>query len=423
MDYDHVKKQLGYGIQTESKDNAIKAIEQLTARITELEEKNARLKAAVEYAETIRVENIAYFEKQLEVERMRLTACDVAATGYFDGCNDEHKSAALTSVLSLRERAAKLEEDLDLSITQGATINLLKQTLVKLFNGVASAPVASGICCCGDDMTKHSSAFICGHSPVDMWDHFLVGWKDEIDRVLGNKEKTDAELAADTNPAGPGKHGELASPVAVGQPLGNGQDPQAGNTETVGDVVLTDTFRGDDSNLIDSIASLIELDREGALVPHGIGGHARALLESAAIWLKRKAPALCEDEGCPHHGTPHICVTSEKEVFQPAVVWYYPDDGGKVIPASLDFLNERQEATGKAVPISDYKLAVELTAKYIYSGWKDQEGYKEWVENGNSNKQEEARQFARVRLSTVAKLDCCEGRPQWGHAWNCPKLP
>ena len=38
MDYDHVKKQLGYGIQTESKDNAIKAIEQLTARVRELEE-------------------------------------------------------------------------------------------------------------------------------------------------------------------------------------------------------------------------------------------------------------------------------------------------------------------------------------------------------------------------------------------------
>ena len=38
MDYDHVKKQLGYGIQTESKHNAIKAIEQLTARVRELEQ-------------------------------------------------------------------------------------------------------------------------------------------------------------------------------------------------------------------------------------------------------------------------------------------------------------------------------------------------------------------------------------------------
>ena len=45
-------------------------IEQLTARVRELEEENARLKAAVEYAETIRVENIAYFEKQLAAEQL-----------------------------------------------------------------------------------------------------------------------------------------------------------------------------------------------------------------------------------------------------------------------------------------------------------------------------------------------------------------
>lgn len=37
MDYEHVKKQLGYGIQTESKDNAIKALEQLQAKVAELE--------------------------------------------------------------------------------------------------------------------------------------------------------------------------------------------------------------------------------------------------------------------------------------------------------------------------------------------------------------------------------------------------
>ena len=48
MDYDHVKKQLGYGIQTESKDNAIKAIEQLTARVRELEEENAKLHEQVD---------------------------------------------------------------------------------------------------------------------------------------------------------------------------------------------------------------------------------------------------------------------------------------------------------------------------------------------------------------------------------------
>ena len=48
MDYDHVKKQLGYGIQTESKDNAIKAIEQLQARVAELEAENAKLHEQVD---------------------------------------------------------------------------------------------------------------------------------------------------------------------------------------------------------------------------------------------------------------------------------------------------------------------------------------------------------------------------------------
>ena len=47
MDYDHVKKQLGYGIQTESKDNAIKAIEQLAARVRELEQQRDELAKAL----------------------------------------------------------------------------------------------------------------------------------------------------------------------------------------------------------------------------------------------------------------------------------------------------------------------------------------------------------------------------------------
>lgn len=42
-----------------------------------------------------------------------------------------------------------------------------------------------------------------------------------------------------------------------------------------------DTFRGDTALLRDSIASLLELDADGALRPHGIGGHARKLLTAA----------------------------------------------------------------------------------------------------------------------------------------------
>jgi len=48
---------------------------------------------------------------------------------------------------------------------------------------------------------------------------------------------------------------------------------------------LEDNFHGDTANLLRSIEALIALDRKGVLVPHGIGGHARELLSSAAVRL------------------------------------------------------------------------------------------------------------------------------------------
>ena len=46
-----------------------------------------------------------------------------------------------------------------------------------------------------------------------------------------------------------------------------------------------DTFRGDTPSLVRNILALLELDAEGALVPHGVGGHARGLLSAAATRL------------------------------------------------------------------------------------------------------------------------------------------
>ncbi len=52
---------------------------------------------------------ITELERQLENERVRLSACGSAALGYFEGCKDEYKSASLDDVLRLRERADSLE--------------------------------------------------------------------------------------------------------------------------------------------------------------------------------------------------------------------------------------------------------------------------------------------------------------------------
>ena len=67
--------------------NTDKAAQGLIAkdeRIAELEAENARLKAAVEYAETIRVENIAYFEKQLAASQLSETQLREALQTYID---------------------------------------------------------------------------------------------------------------------------------------------------------------------------------------------------------------------------------------------------------------------------------------------------------------------------------------------------
>lgn len=70
----------------------------------------------------------------------------------------------------------------------------------------------------------------------------------------------------------------LALPPA--QPAPQAQEPVAQQAQGEG-------FRGDDAQLIASINALIELSDEGALVPHGLGGHARGLLSAAASRLAR----------------------------------------------------------------------------------------------------------------------------------------
>jgi hypothetical protein len=51
---------------------------------------------------------------------------------------------------------------------------------------------------------------------------------------------------------------------------------------------MKDQFKGDNAKLISAIAALLDLDAKGALVPHGVGGHARTMLEAAAVRLGSK---------------------------------------------------------------------------------------------------------------------------------------
>lgn len=52
-----------------------------------------------------------------------------------------------------------------------------------------------------------------------------------------------------------------------------------------------DGFKGDNQQLIACINALLDLDAAGALIPHGIGGHARSLLAACAARLNSQ-PAI-----------------------------------------------------------------------------------------------------------------------------------
>ena len=56
-------------------------------------------------------------------------------------------------------------------------------------------------------------------------------------------------------------------------------------TQLAGQVLPADEFRGDTASLVRNIVALLDLDAQGCLVPHGVGGHARGLLSAAASRL------------------------------------------------------------------------------------------------------------------------------------------
>lgn len=46
------------------------------------------------------------------------------------------------------------------------------EKLESLLYALQQAEIKTGVCCCGDSMDRHDIAYNCGHSPVDMFDHY-----------------------------------------------------------------------------------------------------------------------------------------------------------------------------------------------------------------------------------------------------------
>lgn len=51
-----------------------------------------------------------------------------------------------------------------------------------LLEFMKGAQVSSGVCCCGDMMDKHAHPMTSGHNPVDMWDHAVMSWTEQIEK-------------------------------------------------------------------------------------------------------------------------------------------------------------------------------------------------------------------------------------------------
>ena len=62
--------------------------------------------------------------------------------------------------------------------------------LEEFFRFLEGAPVASGTCCCGNEMDQHSISD--GHSPVDMWDYSLSEWLKKL-RALSASPLTEEQ--------------------------------------------------------------------------------------------------------------------------------------------------------------------------------------------------------------------------------------
>jgi len=65
-----------------------------------------------------------------------------------------------------------------------------------LLDCLAQCSVESGVCCCGDDMAKHSNPMNCGHSPVDSGAYYTELAADKLRALIaGALDRQEARLA------------------------------------------------------------------------------------------------------------------------------------------------------------------------------------------------------------------------------------
>lgn len=149
-------------------------IEQLTARVRELEEENARLNGVIESNIDDGIDKI-----------MAMSDEQVSALAGFEGSNPEDKATIARQCMDI----AMLRVDL---VASQAYAEQLREALNTWIEIASNCSIESGCCCCGESMEKHSSPMMCGHSPVDMADSVVRSAIQKTDKALALPRDTSA---------------------------------------------------------------------------------------------------------------------------------------------------------------------------------------------------------------------------------------
>lgn len=68
----------------------------------------------------------------------------------------------------------------------------LREALNQWIDIAANCSIQSGCCCCGDSMENHASPMLCGHSPVDMADSVVHSAIQQTDNAIAIPHSTSA---------------------------------------------------------------------------------------------------------------------------------------------------------------------------------------------------------------------------------------
>ena len=131
------------------------------------------------------------------------------------------------------------------------------------------------------------------------------------------------------------------------------------------------SFKGDNAKLVDSIKSLLALDSKGALVPNGVCGLARQLLESAAERLGVERQPVCSHEWTDDGQFLLICTKcGEQENHDPK--WRdmetAPKDG-TLVRLLVEFEDHSTEDETEAPTIGANNFDNDEQDEWLFAGW------------------------------------------------------